>query len=109
MQLLLKGHRSSSVGSLGRRGRRPCSYFTGLEPVTCPAGQPQSWDFGSGFSLLGQCLSALSEVTVQGLRIAMWPFLSWNGFCQGVRRLLASSVLSLPVSDSMVVLSAVPR
>lgn len=60
--------------------------------MTCPAGQPQGWDFGSGFSLLGPCLSTLSEVTLQGLWTALWPFLSRNGFCQGVRGLLESSV-----------------
>lgn len=37
-QLPLQGHRSSSVGSRGRQGRRPHFYFTGLEPVICPAG-----------------------------------------------------------------------
>lgn len=76
----------------GRQGRRPHSYFTGLEPVTCPAGQPQGWDFGSGFPLLGPCLSTLSEVTLQGLWTALWSFLSRSGFCQGVRGLLESSV-----------------
>lgn len=37
-QLPLQGHRSSSVGSRGRQRRRPHFYFTGLEPVICPAG-----------------------------------------------------------------------
>lgn len=60
--------------------------------MTCPAGQPQGWDFGSGFSLLGPCLSTLSEVTLQGLWTALWSFLSRNGFCQGVRGLLESSI-----------------
>lgn len=90
----------SAVGSLSRRGRRPRSYLTGLEPVTCPAVQPRSWDFGSGFSLLGQCLSTLSEVTVQGPRTATWPCLPWTGCCQGASRLLGASIPGLPVSDS---------
>lgn len=65
-----------------------------LRSGTCdlPSCAAQSWDFGSGFSLLGQCLSTLSEVTVQGLRTATWPFLPQTGCGQGASRLLGASV-----------------
>lgn len=50
-----------------------------------PSWQPQSWDLAqASHAWASPGPSTLSEVTVQGLRAALWPFLSWNGFRQGV-------------------------
>lgn len=100
-QLLLIAHRSSSSGSpwADRVGD-----FTAISQVWNLRHAPPDGNSAgtlARFSVLFQCLFTLSDIPVQGLRTAMWPFLSQSGFCQGVRELLGLGIPGLLVSKTL--------